>query len=149
MYNLCLYRLVKLREAAQPILRKPSTRNFFTFFPFEAMDHCQLFNQGSALYASVRPQYPHELFVYLSACCQQHQAAWDCACGNGQAAIGLASYFDAVYATDISQQQIANAKKHPKVIYSVQPSEHTYFHDDQFDIVCIAQALHWFDLGQF
>jgi ubiquinone/menaquinone biosynthesis C-methylase UbiE len=87
--------------------------------------------------------------VYLSACCQQHQAAWDCACGNGQAAIGLASYFDAVYATDISQQQIANAKKHPKVIYSVQPSEHTYFHDDQFDIVCIAQALHWFDLAQF
>ena len=35
------------------------------------------------------------------------------------------------------------------MIYSVQPSENTEFHDEQFDIVCIAQALHWFDLDQF
>lgn len=113
------------------------------------MDHRQLFNQGSALYASVRPSYPDGLYEYLASCCHQHQAAWDSACGNGQAALGLAGYFDAVYATDISKQQIANAIQHPKVIYSVQPSEHTYFYDHQFDIVCIAQALHWFDLEQF
>jgi SAM-dependent methyltransferase len=113
------------------------------------MDHHQLFNQGSALYASVRPRYPDELYEYLASCCQQHKAAWDGACGNGQAAIGLAEYFDTVYATDISQEQIANALQHPKVIYSVQPSESTHFHDDQFDIVCIAQALHWLDLDQF
>ena len=113
------------------------------------MDHRQLFNQGAAIYVSVRPRYPYSLFEYLAACCQQHQAAWDGACGNGQAAIGLADYFDAVYATDISQQQIANAIDHPKVIYSVQPSESTNFHEDQFDIVCIAQALHWFNLAPF
>ena len=113
------------------------------------MDHRKLFNQDSTLYASVRPSYPDRLFEYLSVCCQQHQAAWDCACGNGQAAIGLTGYFDAVFATDISQQQIANAIQHPNVIYSVQPSESTAFHDEQFDIVCIAQALHWFDLDQF
>lgn len=113
------------------------------------MDHRQLFSQESALYASVRPQYPDDLFVYLAACCQQHQAAWDGACGNGQAAIGLADYFDKVFATDISQQQIAYAMQHPKVIYSVQPSERTNFLENQFDIVCIAQALHWFDYDLF
>jgi SAM-dependent methyltransferase len=113
------------------------------------MDHRKLFNQGSAMYASVRPRYPDRLFEYLAACCLQHHAAWDGACGNGQAAIGLASYFDTIYATDISRQQIANAIQHPQVIYSVQPSQRTDFLDEQFDIVCIAQALHWFDLDQF
>ena len=112
---------------------RPQTR-FLLPHGLKKMDHRQLFNQGSALYASVRPSYPQNLFDYLAASCQQHQAAWDCACGNGQAAIGLADYFDTVYATDISQQQIANAKKHPKVIYSVLPSEHTLFRDDQFGL---------------
>jgi SAM-dependent methyltransferase len=127
----------------------PSIRDFSTSNTYRKMDHRQLFSQGSDLYARVRPQYPDELFEYLAACCQQHQAAWDGACGNGQAAIGLAGYFDAVYATDISQQQIANAMPHPKVTYSVQRSESTNFIENQFDLVCIAQALHWFDFDLF
>ena len=113
------------------------------------MDHRQLFNQESALYARVRPQYPKYLFKYLAGLCELRNAAWDGACGNGQAAIGLAGYFCEVHATDISEQQIANAMQNPKVTYTVQPSESTNFRENQFDIVCIAQALHWFDYDQF
>ena len=33
--------------------------------------------------------------------------------------------------------------------YSVQPAESTAFADGSFDAVCVAQALHWFDLDRF
>ena len=113
------------------------------------MDHHELFNQKSELYAKARPQYPAELFNYLAAICDERKTAWDGACGNGQAAIDIVPYFDLVQATDISEGQIANAIPNPKVTYSVQPSEATHFHENQFDLVCIAQALHWFDYDLF
>jgi ubiquinone/menaquinone biosynthesis C-methylase UbiE len=113
------------------------------------MDHHQYFSQDSDLYASVRPQYPPQLFYYLAELCEQHQEAWDGACGNGQAAISLTSFFHKVQATDISEAQIEHAIPNPSVSYSIQPSEQTNFQENQFDLVCIAQALHWFDFGLF
>ena len=113
------------------------------------MDHHQLFSEKSELYAEVRPLYPHELFHYLVAVCDEHKEAWDGACGNGQAAVSLANHFDRVQATDISEQQIRHARQHPKVTYSVQAAEETNFDENQFDLVCIAQALHWFDYKLF
>ena len=74
---------------------------------------------------------------------------WDCATGNGQAAIGLARHFRSVEATDASAEQIANAVATPNVTYSVQPAEHTNFADASFDAVNVAQALHWFDFDRF
>ncbi len=37
----------------------------------------------------------------------------------------------------------------PNVAYSVQPAESTGFAPASFDAVCVAQALHWFDLDRF
>jgi SAM-dependent methyltransferase len=113
------------------------------------MDYHNVFNEESELYAKVRPLYPKALFKYLTGLCNEHTAAWDGACGNGQAAVGLASYLDDVQATDVSEGQIANAIENPKITYSVQPSEATNFQKNQFDLVCIAQALHWFDYDLF
>ena len=78
-----------------------------------------------------------------------HERVWDCGAGNGQAAIGLAKYFETVEATDASAQQIANGIPHPQVHYSVQPAEQTTYQDASFDAVCVAQALHWFDYSRF
>jgi SAM-dependent methyltransferase len=75
--------------------------------------------------------------------------AWDCATGNGQAAIGLARHFRQVEATDASAEQIANAVATAGVSYSVQPAERTSFPDASFDAVSVAQALHWFDFARF
>ena len=116
---------------------------------FMDLSHHNLFDTKPEIYARSRPLYPDSLFEYLSSLCKEHQAAWDGACGNGQASVGLAQYFDVVQATDISKEQISNAIPNPKVKYSVQPSEHTNFLHDQFDLVCIAQALHWFNYDQF
>lgn len=113
------------------------------------MTHHNLFNDKSEIYAQSRPRYPQALFAFLASICKNHEAAWDGACGNGQAAVSLARTFKSVQATDISEQQIANAIPSDGVTYSVQPSEATTFDDNQFDLVCVAQALHWFDYDRF
>jgi SAM-dependent methyltransferase len=114
-----------------------------------SMDEHKLFAENSENYAQARPQYPKALFEYLNAVCNEHDEAWDGACGNGQAAVGLVDYFKKVQATDINEGQIVHAIQHPKVNYSVQAAEETNFDKNQFDLVCIAQALHWFDQDLF
>ena len=113
------------------------------------MNNIQTFSQDSSQYARNRPQYPDELFAYLSELCEAHESAWDCATGNGQAAVSCAKYFDHVEATDISEEQIQNGLLHPKVHYSVSPAEKTAFADQSFDLIIVATAIHWFDLEQF
>ncbi|TPE54577.1 class I SAM-dependent methyltransferase [Maribrevibacterium harenarium] len=103
----------------------------------------------SANYARVRPSYPPELYLWLSQQVANTGVVWDCACGTGQASIDLAAYFDRVEATDLSAAQIAKATPHRKVHYSVQKSEETSFPDHYFDAICVAHALHWFDLPDF
>ena len=113
------------------------------------MEHHQLFSDKSDLYAKVRPHYPTALFTFLDSLCNEQKSAWDVACGNGQAAVDLAKHFDEVHATDISEQQIAHAIQNPKVHYSIQSAEKTNFDENSFDMVCVAQALHWFDYDLF
>jgi ubiquinone/menaquinone biosynthesis C-methylase UbiE len=75
--------------------------------------------------------------------------AWDCATGNGQAAVALAAYFEHVIATDASAEQLARARPHPRVEYRVAPAETSGLPDGVIDLVTVAQALHWFDLDRF
>jgi len=109
------------------------------------MHHRQLFSDRSDIYASSRPTYPAGLFAFLAKCCKRHDLAWDCGCGNGQAAVGLAEYFSRVEATDASAEQIAHARANERVNYSVGLAEETRFEDRSLDLICVAQALHWFD----
>jgi ubiquinone/menaquinone biosynthesis C-methylase UbiE len=103
----------------------------------------------SDAYAQARPRYPQALYDWIAAQCGAHEAAWDCATGNGQAAVDLASRFATVHATDISPEQVRHAVAAPHIVYSVQGAEHTDFRDSQFDLVTVAQALHWFDFRAF
>ena len=100
-------------------------------------------------YAQYRPDYPRELFEFILGLVKEKKIAWDCATGNGQSAKILAANFDTVYATDISQKQIDHAIDLPNVFYSVQPAEKTDFPDNYFDLVTVAQALHWFEFDKF
>ncbi|HKU48981.1 MAG TPA: class I SAM-dependent methyltransferase [Nitrososphaera sp.] len=75
--------------------------------------------------------------------------AWDCATGNGQAATVLANQFERVIASDISAKQIENAHKRSNVAYEIFPAERTPLEDESIDLITVAQALHWFDFGQF
>ena len=113
------------------------------------MEARESFSHASDDYARDRPRYPDSLFAWIAGHCRQRQAAWDCATGNGQAAAALAKHFELVEATDISPGQIAHGFRAPNIVYSAQPAERTEFGDAHFDLIAVAQALHWFDLGLF
>ncbi|PHR59290.1 MAG: hypothetical protein COA43_09120 [Robiginitomaculum sp.] len=112
-------------------------------------DTSKLFNDKSDLYAKARPTYPYELFEFMMGLCEHHRSVWDCATGNGQAALGLSQCFDNVCATDISETQIANHLDIENTKFSVSPAEKTEFDTGMFDCVNVAQALHWFDFDEF
>lgn len=107
------------------------------------------FSGHSEQYAQHRPQYPDEIYSYLASIAPAHSLAWDCGTGNGQAAVGLAKYFDRVHATDASAEQIAVARPHHKVEYRVEPAEHVSLPDSSADLVTVAVAIHWFDFDEF
>lgn len=107
------------------------------------------FSEQAAAYATHRPHYPDALFDWLSQQCQQHTMAWDCATGNGQAAIALTPYFQQVAATDGSAAQIGQATRHPQVTYRVAIAENSGLASNNFDLVTVAQAVHWFNREAF
>jgi len=107
------------------------------------------FSKQAAGYAKFRPRYPQQLFDYLGSIAPSRQLAWDCGTGNGQAAVGLASLFDRVIATDASEKQIASAQSHKIVEYRVAPAENSGIESETLDLIMVAQALHWFDLDRF
>lgn len=113
------------------------------------MKHHQFFNDKAELYARARPVYPQEVYRYLSSLCPLKNLVWDSACGNGQAAISLVEEFDNVFASDVSSEQIKRAKVHPRINYETSSSEAVNLENESCDLVCVAQALHWFDYDSF
>jgi SAM-dependent methyltransferase len=100
-------------------------------------------------YAKFRPHYPGELFEYLASISPRHELAWDCATGNGQAAVGLGRHFGSVIATDASAQQIESAEPDDRISYRVALAEASGIDSASVDLILVAQALHWFDLDAF
>jgi SAM-dependent methyltransferase len=107
------------------------------------------FSKQSPNYSRYRPSYPTALFEYLAGLTAVKERAWDCATGNGQAALGLVPFYEEVIATDASEQQIANAIRHKNICYAVAIAEKTELQSSSIDLVVVAQAIHWFDLKRF
>jgi len=107
------------------------------------------FSSQSDKYARYRPLYPDNLFEYIYSELKRKENVWDCGTGNGQVARHLAEHFNNVYASDISESQINHAQHAPNIKYSVQPAEATNFESNQFDLIVVAQAIHWFDFERF
>ncbi|MCC5024614.1 MAG: class I SAM-dependent methyltransferase [Candidatus Synoicihabitans palmerolidicus] len=101
------------------------------FTPVRQNDH---FSSFAATYASFRPTYPTELFIWLASQSPAQNHAWDCATGTGQAAISLAAHFDQVTGTDVGAPMIANAAPHPRVTYRVGPAENAPLPEQSVDL---------------
>ncbi|MEO6166954.1 MAG: class I SAM-dependent methyltransferase [Chitinophagales bacterium] len=107
------------------------------------------FSRQSNDYAKFRPHYPAELFDFLMPLIPEHKVAWDVATGNGQVANVLADHFEEVKATDISANQLKQAIQKKNIIYSVESAEQSSFANSTFDLITIAQAIHWFQFDAF
>ncbi len=107
------------------------------------------FSTQASAYRRHRPGYPPALFDYLIKLCPARELAWDCGCGNGQAALDLAAHFRQVLATDPSPQQLAEAGTRPNVQYRVAAETDPLIPFASVDLVTAAQAAHWFDAVRF
>lgn len=107
------------------------------------------FSRQADGYARFRPTYPAALFRYLASLVDRPGVCWDCATGNGQAAIALAEYFGQVIASDASEAQIAQAAAHPRVSYRVATAERSGLDSESIDLLTVGQAFHWFDRAAF
>lgn len=108
-----------------------------------------LFSTGSQLYQQARPSYPMSVLEAILKHVPEHQLAWDCAAGSGQFTQLLALRFEHVVATDLSMQQLQQAPRLENVSYQVQLAEKTSFLPQSFDLITVAQAIHWFDFDGF
>lgn len=115
----------------------------------KTINYMQHFSEQSQDYLKFRPDYPKEMYQYLASLVLEHELAWDCGTGNGQAAAQLANYFNLVIATDISQEQLNVAMKKKNIRYHCWSAEKTEIPSHTVNLVTIAQALHWFDFDSF
>ncbi|HMW38724.1 MAG: class I SAM-dependent methyltransferase [Saprospiraceae bacterium] len=107
------------------------------------------FSEVAQNYSQFRPGYPDTLFADVTSHCRSNNEAWDTGTGNGQAASHLSKYFNKVYASDISQEQLAHAIPASNISYYVSPAENSQLPAGSIDLIFAAQAAHWFDLRLF
>tara|TARA_R110000823_G_scaffold315636_1_gene448770 strand:+ start:4045 stop:4788 length:744 start_codon:yes stop_codon:yes gene_type:complete len=107
------------------------------------------FSKQAGHYQNYRPSYPDDMFTWLASLTPNHELAWDCGTGNGQAAVGLTPYYKKIYATDPSEEQVKHAVTHQQITYRVEKAEETALAAVSVDIITVSQALHWFDFDSF
>ncbi len=108
-----------------------------------------LFSESAADYARFRPSYPPALFAWLADQSPSRLMAVDLGTGSGQAAHGLAEHFDRVVGLDASDEQLANARPHPRVEYRRAAAEDTGLRENSVDLMLAAQSFHWFQPDTF
>ena len=107
-----------------------------------------LFSSHAHQYAVFRPTYPKELYEFIFSKVNNFGTAWDAGTGNGQVARDLSKQFEQVIASDISAQQLEKAYQAKNIFY-FQTAETILFSNKRFDLICVAQAIHWFDREKF
>ena len=107
------------------------------------------FSKQSAQYSLYRPRYPQALYEFLYSHISGKEAAWDCGTGNGQVAVELSRRMTHVWATDISENQLKQAPAITNITYIQTRAEQTDFPSNTFNLITIAQAIHWFDFEKF
>ena len=108
-----------------------------------------LFSENSQLYKQARPGYPDSIIQEILKHTPKHGFAWDCGAGSGQFTQLLVPYFEQIVATDLSESQLQSAPYFENVSYQVQTAEQTTFSNQSFDLITVAQAIHWFDFESF
>jgi SAM-dependent methyltransferase len=105
-------------------------------------------SQNSEEHSAARPLYPDDLYAGIALNSPALTTAWDCACGNGKAAIGLARFLRRVKSTDLSGQQIMEPKVQERA-YRVMATERIVFPVDSLTALLLRRLLHWFDFASW
>jgi len=114
--------------------------------PFAFKDY---FSGHADAYVRHRPDYPRALDAWLAEQSPARRLAVDVATGNGQAAVGLAEYFEGVAGLEPSVDQLRQARRHPRVQYREESAEAMSLASGSADLIVAAQAAHWFEWRAF
>ncbi len=110
------------------------------------------FTAKSKAYQSIRPDYPEEIYKWLSGQ-TNNNIALDICTGNGQVCKGISKYFNKVYGIDINSEQIKNAYQNNNIEYHIGTLESfikdKHIEENSIDVITIAQALHFLDIDNF
>lgn len=115
----------------------------------EMTDSSDFFSAGASEYVRFRPVYPDDFLDWLTLLSKERDLCWDCACGSGQATVGIAKRFGKVIATDMSEAQLKNAPSLNNVVWRVATEQQSGIPDRSVDLVTVGQALHWLDQKKF
>lgn len=107
-----------------------------------------IFIDGNLNYSRYRPTYPKQLYSFLLEIAGDG-LVWDCACGSGQATKNLSEFFSGIIATDISAEQLSMCPKDSGIEWRVAAAEKSGLDSRSISLICVAEALHWFDLDLF
>lgn len=113
------------------------------------MSFADHFSGHASQYSRFRPAYPAALFDRLAALCERRERAWDVAAGSGQATRELDVRFDLVVASDGSRAQLGRLEPGPATRRLASLAEASGLASGSLDLVCAAQAIHWFDRSAF
>lgn len=100
-------------------------------------------------YKAYRPLYPDELFLYLKKISNQAAVVLECGSGSGQATISLARHFNQIVTVDTSFDLLLHSPKQKNVLYLQSDANYLPIQNNSVDMICVVQALHWFDLEIF
>ena len=107
------------------------------------------FSYKASEYSIYRPTYPVSLFLYLSTLTNSSSIAIDCGAGSGQATEGLANFYKNVISIDFSYELLSKSESFNNVIKIHASADHIPIKTHSVDLVCSAQAVHWFNLEKF
>lgn len=104
------------------------------------------FGKLSGAYSFSRKNYPEEVIDYIISLVNKNSKVLDIGCGTGIATRQLAERGFQVFACDIDEKMIDEAKKYPKknINYFVADVKKLPFDKEIFDLVTAFGAFHWF-----
>ncbi|ELP5691547.1 class I SAM-dependent methyltransferase [Enterobacter ludwigii] len=107
------------------------------------------FSKEGGDYARYRPEYPVEIAKFLSGLSDSKNSALDVGCDTGQLTRLLSIYFERVIGVDPSEDQLRNVFKSPVINYFNSKAESFPLHFNNFNLITVAKAAHWFQLEDF
>jgi ubiquinone/menaquinone biosynthesis C-methylase UbiE len=112
--------------------------------------HNKQFGNLALDYTKYRKPYPKELFeFFFSLLKEEKNLVLDIACGTGKSTESLMSENTEVFGCDHDELMIEEAKsqaekKNLKIDYKIAEVENLPYKDDEFDVVVVGTAFHWF-----
>ena len=106
------------------------------------------FSEVADSYRRARPGYPEALLRYIAELAPRQSRVLDCAAGSGQLTGPLQVHFPGVIACDASRDQLARFPANGLARVQCQ-AEALPFSDNSFELVTVAQAVHWFEFTAF